>query len=87
MSRFCQITGKKPVVGYNVSHSCKKTKRRFDINLFNKRFFLLQEKRWIRLKVSAAGIKIMDSIGIQKALQRQRITIININNGKKSKNK
>ncbi|AGC66900.1 50S ribosomal protein L28 [Candidatus Uzinura diaspidicola str. ASNER] len=86
MSRFCQITGKKSIVGYTVSHSNNRTKRRFDINLFNKRFYLSQEKKWIRLKVSAAGIKIINSIGIQKALAK-RITIININNGKKSKNK
>lgn len=80
MSRLCQLTGKKPVVGNTVSHSNNKTKRRFDINLFNKRFYYSQEKKWIRLKVSAAGIKIINTIGIQKALQR-------INNGKKSKNK
>lgn len=80
MSRVCQLTGKKPVVGNTVSHSNNKTKRRFDINLFNKRFYHSQENKWIRLKVSAAGIKIINTIGIQKALQR-------INNGKKSKNK
>jgi len=80
MSRICQITGKKPIVGYTVSHSNNKTKRRFDINLFNKRFYLSQNKKWIRLKVTAAGIKIINSIGIQKALQR-------ITNGKKRKNK
>jgi len=85
MSRFCQITGKKPVIGFTVSHSNNKTKRRFDINLFNKRVFSTQKRKWIRLKVSAAGIKIINSIGIQKALKR--ISIFNINNGKKSKNK
>lgn len=80
MSRICQITGKKPVIGFNVSHSNNKTKRRFDINLFKKRFYLSQNKKWIRLKVSAAGIKIINYMGIEKALQR-------INNGKKRKNK
>ncbi len=85
MSKICQITGKKPVVGNFVSHSNKKTKRNFYINLFKKRFYFSKEKQWIRLKVSAAAIKIINSIGIKKAIQR--ITIININNGKKSKNK
>jgi large subunit ribosomal protein L28 len=80
MSRFCKITGKKPVVGYSVSHSNNKTKRIFDINLFKKRFYLSQNKKCIRLKVSAVGIKIINIIGIQKALQR-------ITNGKKRKNK
>lgn len=80
MSRICQITGKKAIVGNTVSHSNNKTKRIFDINLFKKRFYLSQKKKWIRLKVSAVGIKIVNTIGIQKALQR-------ITNGKKSKNK
>lgn len=80
MSRICQITGKKPIIGYSVSHSNTKTKRRFDINLFKKRFYLSQNKKWIRLKVSAVGIKIINTIGIQQALQR-------ITNGKKRKNK
>lgn len=83
MSRICQITGKKTIVGYTISHSNNKAKRKFDINLFKKRFFLSQEKKWIKLKVSAAGIKIINTIGIQKALQKN----ININNGKKRKNK
>lgn len=83
MSRICQITGKKTTVGYTISHSNNKTKRKFYINLFKKRFFLSQKKKWIKLKVSAAGIKIINSIGIQKGLQK----INNINNGKKRKNK
>lgn len=85
MSRICKITGKKPIVGNTVSHSNKKTKRRFDINLFSKRFYLSQEKKWIRLKISAAGIKIINTIGIKKALKI--ITYYNISNGKKRKNK
>lgn len=80
MTRICQITGKKTIVGNRVSHSNNKTKRRFYINLFNKRFYLSQKKKWIRLKVSAAGIKIINNIGIQKTLQR-------ITNDKKKKNK
>lgn len=82
MSRICQITGKKTIVGYTVSHSNNKTKRRFNLNLFKKRFYLSHKKKSISLKVSAAGIKIINTIGIQKALER-----ININNGKKRKNK
>lgn len=80
MTRICKITGKKPLVGNRVSHSNNKTKRRFYLNLFKKRFFFLERKKWIRLKVSAAGIKIINTIGIQKALQ-------GITNGKKGKNK
>lgn len=80
MTRICQITGKKPIIGNTVSRSNNKTKRKFYINLFNKRFYLSQSKKWIRLKVSAAGIKIINTIGIQKTIQR-------ITYGKKSKNK
>lgn len=85
MSKICKITGKKPIVGNNVSYSNNKTKRRFDINLIKKRFYFSQEKKWIILKLSAAGIKIINSIGIEKALQI--ISNYNRNNGKKRKNK
>ena len=57
MSNVCQITGKKAIVGNNVSHSKRRTKRKFYPNLFVKRFYLPEEDRWITLKVSAAGIR------------------------------
>jgi len=68
MSRVCQITGKSMMVGNNVSHSKKKTKRRFYPNLFNKKFFLPEENRWIEIKVSAAGIRNINKKGLKAAL-------------------
>ncbi|MDC0584811.1 50S ribosomal protein L28 [Bacteroidales bacterium] len=69
MSQICQITGKKSMVGNNVSHSNKRTKRLFKANLFSKKFFLADENRWIDLKVSAKGIKIITKKGLKVALQ------------------
>lgn len=69
MSRVCQITGKSVVAGNNVSHSHKKTKRTFKPNLFNKKFYLPEEERWVVLKVSAKGLKIINKKGISKALK------------------
>jgi len=68
MSRICQITGKKAMVGNNVSHSKRRTKRMFQPNLFDKKFFLAEENRWVNLKVSAHGIRIINKIGLKKAL-------------------
>jgi large subunit ribosomal protein L28 len=64
MSRTCQVTGKKPLVGYNVSHSNRHTKKRFEVNLLTKRFWLENEKRWITLRVSARGIRTIDKLGL-----------------------
>jgi large subunit ribosomal protein L28 len=72
MSRICQITGKKVTVGNNVSHSKRRTKRTFRPNLFDKKFYLPEENRWIKLKVSAKGIRIINKIGLQKALADAR---------------
>ena len=69
MSQICQITGKSAMVGNNVSHSKRRTKRTFKPNLFSKRFFLEDENRWITLKVSAAGIKVITKNGLSKALK------------------
>ena len=69
MSRVCQITGKRPVVGNNVSHSNKKTKRIFIPNLFDRKFYLEEEKRWVKLRVSAAGIRFINKKGLKKALE------------------
>lgn len=72
MSRICQITGKKMMVGNNVSHSKRRTKRRFYPNLFKKKFYLPHEERWVNLKVSAAGIRIINKIGIKAAMDRAK---------------
>ncbi len=72
MSRVCQITGKKVIVGNNVSHSKRRTKRTFKPNLFDRKFYLPEENRWIKLKVSAKGIRIINKIGLQKALAKAR---------------
>ncbi|MFV0506767.1 MAG: 50S ribosomal protein L28 [Bacteroidales bacterium] len=69
MSRVCQVTGKKVMVGNNVSHSNRKTKRRFYPNLFKKKFYLPEEDRWIRLTVSAAGLKIINKRGLSAVLK------------------
>lgn len=69
MSRICQITGKKAMVGNNVSHSNRKTKRRFSPNLFNKKFYLPEEDRWITLTVSAAGLRTINKNGLSVALK------------------
>jgi large subunit ribosomal protein L28 len=68
MSQICQITGKKAMVGNNVSHSKRRTKRVFMPNLFNKRFFLEDENRWVTIKVSASGIKEISKKGLIQAL-------------------
>jgi large subunit ribosomal protein L28 len=68
MSKVCQITGKKAMVGNNVSHSKRRTKRRFFPNLFDKRFFLPEENRWIKLRVSASGIRTINKKGLKSAL-------------------
>ena len=67
--RICEITGKTPQVGNNVSHSNRKTKRRFNPNLKTKRFWLEAESRWITLKVSAAGMKTINKKGLACALK------------------
>jgi large subunit ribosomal protein L28 len=72
MSRVCQITGKKMMVGNNVSHSKKRTKRTFLPNLFTKRFFLTEEDRWVTIKVSAAGIRTINKKGLKAALDEAK---------------
>jgi large subunit ribosomal protein L28 len=69
MSRVCQITGKKALVGNNVSHSKRRTKRTFDVNLFKKKFYLPDENRWVQLTVSAAGIRTINKNGVKAALK------------------
>jgi large subunit ribosomal protein L28 len=72
MSKVCQITGKSTIRGNNVSHSKRRTKRTFDPNLFTKKFFLEEENRWITLKVSAAGMRIINKKGLKVALDEAK---------------
>jgi large subunit ribosomal protein L28 len=69
MSQICQITGKKAMVGNNVSHSKRRTKRKFYPNIFTKKFFIPEENRWVTLKVSAAGIRTINKNGLSEALK------------------
>jgi len=68
MSRICQITGKKVVVGNHVAHSNKRTKRQFQPNLFDKKFYLEEENRFVKLRVSSQGIRIINKKGLKTAL-------------------
>ncbi|MEI8112507.1 MAG: 50S ribosomal protein L28 [Bacteroidia bacterium] len=69
MSRVCQVTGKKVMVGNNVSHSKRRTKRKFLPNLFKKKFYFPEEDRWISLTVSANGIRTINKNGLNAALK------------------
>jgi len=68
MSRVCQVTGKRPMAGNNVSHANNRTRRRFLPNLHTRRFWLENEKRWVRLRVSNKGLRIIDKHGLEKVL-------------------
>ncbi|MDO5510531.1 MAG: 50S ribosomal protein L28 [Weeksellaceae bacterium] len=72
MSKICQITGKKAQVGNKVSHANNKTKRRFEVNLMKKRFYVPSEEKWVTLRVSANGIKTINKIGIEEAIERSK---------------
>ena len=66
MARVCQVTGKGPMVGNNVSHANNKTKRRFLPNLHYRRFWVESENRWVRLRISNAALRLIDKVGIDK---------------------
>lgn len=68
MSKICQITGKKAITGCNVSHSKRHTKRKFNVNLFNKKFYWVEEGVWISLTISAAGLRTINKLGLNKAM-------------------
>ena len=70
MSKICQITGKKSMVGNNVSHSKRRTKRRFNINLFTKKFYWAEQNTWVVLNVSAAGLRTINKLGLAAALKQ-----------------
>ncbi len=72
MSRICQITGKRPLAGNNVSHSKKRTRRKFYPNLFDKKYYLAEEDRWITLRVSSSGIRTINKKGLANALKEAK---------------
>ena len=72
MARVCQVTGKRPMVGNNVSHANNKTKRRFLPNLHYRRFFIEGENRWVRLRVSNAALRLIDKVGIEQVVAALR---------------
>jgi len=72
MSKVCQVTGKRPMSGNNVSHALNRTRRRFEPNLHHHRFWVESENRWVRLRVSANGLRTIDKRGIDKILAEIR---------------
>ena len=72
MSRVCQVTGKKALVGNKVSHSNHKSKRRFEINLHTKRFWFEDEGRWLKLRVTTKGMKVIDKRGLAAVVREMR---------------
>ncbi|HOV84150.1 MAG TPA: 50S ribosomal protein L28 [Paludibacteraceae bacterium] len=70
MARICQITGKKALRGNNVSHSKRRTKRTFEVNLFSKKFYWVEKDQWITLNVSAAGLRTINKIGLDAAIKQ-----------------
>lgn len=72
MSRVCQVTGKRPQTGNNVSHANNKTRRRFLPNLHTHRFWVESENRWVKLRLSSKGMRIIDKLGIDQVLADMR---------------
>ena len=72
MSKACQITGKKPMFGNNVSHANNKTRRKFNVNLHKKKFWLPDENRYITLKISMHGLRIINRKGITQVIRELR---------------
>ena len=72
MSRICELTGKKAMVGNNVSHAMNRTKRKFPANLLKKRFYIPEEDKWVTLKVSAAALKTINKKGIAAVIKDAR---------------
>jgi large subunit ribosomal protein L28 len=72
MSKVCDVTGKRPMVGNKVSHANNKTRRRFLPNLHTQRFWLEGEKRFVKLRVSRQGLRIIDKLGIEQVVQNLR---------------
>ena len=72
MSRVCELTGKKAMVGNNVSHALNRTKRKFNANLMTKRFYIPEEDKWVTLKVSASALKNINKKGISAVIKEAR---------------
>ena len=72
MSRVCQVTGKKPMFGNNVSHAHNKSRRRFNVNLQKKKFWLPDESRYVTLRISTRGMRVIDKKGISKVVNELR---------------
>ncbi|CAL2074618.1 MULTISPECIES: 50S ribosomal protein L28 [Tenacibaculum] len=72
MSRVCELTGKKAMVGNNVSHALNRTKRKFNANLMTKRFYIPEEDKWVTLKVSASALKNINKKGITAVIKEAR---------------
>lgn len=68
MSKVCQVTGKRPITGNNVSHANNRSRRRFEPNLHYHRFWVESEKRFVRLRISTKGMRVIDKVGIDKVL-------------------
>ena len=73
MSRVCELTGKRAMVGNNVSHAMNKTKRKFNVNLKKKRFYIPEEDQWITLKVSTSALKNINKKGISAVMKEARV--------------
>jgi len=78
MSRVCQITGKRPTVGNTVSHANNKSRRRFLPNLHTHRFWLESEKRFVRLRVSGKGMRIIDKLGVEHCVAELRASGVKV---------
>lgn len=78
MSRVCIVTGKKPISGNNVSHAKNRTRRRFSPNLHSHRFWVESENRFVKLRLSSKGMRIIDKLGIDKVLSNIRATGVKI---------
>ena len=72
MSRVCELTGKRALFGNNVSHALNRTRRRFNVNLLKKRFYIPEEDKWVTLKISAAALKTINKIGISAAMNEAK---------------
>jgi len=72
MSRVCELTGKKAMVGNNVSHALNRTKRKFNANLITKRFYIPEEDKWMKLKISTSALKNINKLGISAVLKQAR---------------
>jgi large subunit ribosomal protein L28 len=70
MSKVCQITGKKAQVGNNVSHSKRRTKRKFEVNLHTKKFYWVEQDMWIQLRLSTRALRTINKIGLNAALKK-----------------